>query len=98
MAATSSTGKVSPTWVRQTRDYFLQFLHATRFPPVARHGQRGQTFESPEWVSMLIGVLAVKCNERTYLAFTAGLVGSGTSSGGGRSGCPRFQRVNGAHR
>jgi hypothetical protein len=67
MAATRSTSKLSRKWVRQTRRYFLQFLHATRFPAVARHGQRGKTFEYPEWLIMLIGVLAVKCKEPTYL-------------------------------
>jgi hypothetical protein len=67
MAATSSTSKLSPRWVRQTRDYFLQFLQVTRFPPVERHGHRGKTFEYPEWLIMLIGVLAVTCKEPTYL-------------------------------
>ena len=67
MAATNSTSKISPAWVRQTRDYFLKFLQTTRFPPVERHGQRGKTFEYPEWLIMLIGVLAVKCKEPTYL-------------------------------
>ena len=67
MAATRSISKMSPKWVRQTRQYFLTFLHATCFPPVERHGQRGRTFEYPEWLIMLIGVLAVKCKEPTYL-------------------------------
>jgi hypothetical protein len=67
MAAISSTSKISPKWVRHTRKYFLKFLQATRFPTVARHGQRGKTFEYPEWLIMLIGVLAVKCNESSYL-------------------------------
>ena len=67
MAAARSTSKLSRQWVRQTRRYFLQFLHATRFPPVERHGQRGRTFDYPEWLIMLIGVLAVKCKEPTYL-------------------------------
>ena len=67
MAAISSTSKISPKWVRQTRKYFLKFLHATHFPPVERHGQRGKTCEYPEWLIMLIGVLAVKCKEPTYL-------------------------------
>jgi hypothetical protein len=67
MATSRSTSKISPTWVRQTRKDFLKFLHATHFPPVERHGQRGQRFESPEWLSMLSGVLAVTCQEPTYL-------------------------------
>jgi hypothetical protein len=49
MAAISSTSKISPQWVRQTRQYFLKFLQVTCFPPVERHGQRGRTFEYPEW-------------------------------------------------
>jgi hypothetical protein len=67
MAATRSTSKLSRRWVRQTRRYFLQFLHATRFPSVERHGQRGKTFEYPEWLIMLIGGLAVKRKEQTSL-------------------------------
>jgi hypothetical protein len=67
MAATRSTSKLSRKWVRQTRRYFLKFLHATRFPSVERHGQRGKMFEYPEWLIMLIGVLAVKCKEQSYL-------------------------------
>jgi hypothetical protein len=67
MATNRSTGKISPKWVRQTRKYFLKFLQATHFPPVERHGQRGKTFEYPEWLIMLIGVLAVRCQEQTYL-------------------------------
>jgi hypothetical protein len=67
MATTHSTSKISPTWVRQTRVYFLEFLHATRFPAVERHGHRGQRFGYPEWLIMLIGILAVKCKEQSYL-------------------------------
>jgi hypothetical protein len=67
MAATRSTGKLSRKWVRQTRKYFLQFLHTTCFPAIERHGQRGKMFAYPEWLIMLIGLLAVKCKEPTYL-------------------------------
>jgi hypothetical protein len=67
MATPRSTGKISAKWVHPTRKYFLKFLHATHFPPVERHGQRGKTFEYPAWLIMLIGVLAVKCKEQTSL-------------------------------
>lgn len=67
MAATRSTGRLSRTGVRQTRRYFLTFLHATRFPLLERHGPRGQTFVYPEGLIMLIGVLAVTCQEPTSL-------------------------------
>jgi hypothetical protein len=67
MATTRSTGKISPKSVRQTRTYFLKLLQTPHVPPVGRHGQRGKTFEHPAWVLMLIGVLAVKCQERTSL-------------------------------
>jgi hypothetical protein len=67
MAAPRSRGKLSRCWVRQTRRHFLKFLRATRFPLLERHGLRGQTFVYPEWLLMLIGVLAVKCREPTYL-------------------------------
>jgi hypothetical protein len=65
MATTRSTSKISPTWVRQTRQYVLKCLHATPFPPGERHGYRGPTCVDPEWLSMLIGVLAVTCQEPT---------------------------------
>jgi hypothetical protein len=67
MAAIRSTSKVSPTWVRQTRTYVLQFLRATRFPPVERHGRRGQRCAYPERLIMLIGILAVRCTEQGSL-------------------------------
>jgi hypothetical protein len=67
IATIRSTSKVASKWVRQTRQYCLTFLHATHFPPVERHGQRGQTCEYPAWLIMLIGVPAVKCKEPTYL-------------------------------
>jgi hypothetical protein len=67
MATSRSTSKISPKWVRQTRQYFLTFLHATHVPPVERHGQRGKRFEYPEELLMRIGVLAVTCQEPTDL-------------------------------
>jgi len=67
MATTSSTGKISPQGVRQTRAYVLQFLHATHVPPVERHGPRGKTCDDPAWLIRRIGVLAVTCQEQTYL-------------------------------
>jgi len=66
-AATSSTSQIFPTWVRQSRDDFLEFLPATQCPPSDRHGQRGKTFEYPEWLIMLMGILAVKGTEPTVL-------------------------------
>ena len=67
MAATRPTGKRSRKWVRHTRKSVLQFLHTTRFPAIERHGQRGKTLASPEWVIRLIGILAVTCQEPTSL-------------------------------
>ena len=32
-----------------------------------RNGQRGSTFDYPEWLIMLIAVLGVKCKVKTYL-------------------------------
>jgi hypothetical protein len=67
MTTTRSAGKISPKWVRQTRKYFLKVLQTSRFPPVERHGQSGKTFTYPKRLSMLIGGLAVKYKEPTYL-------------------------------
>jgi hypothetical protein len=69
-AATSSTSKSSPTGVRLTRHYSLTFLQTTRLPTLERHGQQGEALEYPEWLRMLIGVLAVKCTEPTYRVFS----------------------------
>jgi hypothetical protein len=64
----SRTGSMmSKEWVQATRAYFLAFLHTTRFPALTRHGRRGLVFASPEGWIMLIGVLAVKCKEKTYV-------------------------------
>jgi hypothetical protein len=64
----SRTGSmVSKEWVKETRQYFLEFLYVTRFPELTRHGGYGLMFDYPEWLIMLIGVLAVKCKEKTYV-------------------------------
>jgi hypothetical protein len=97
MTATNSTSKISPTWVRQTRDYFLKFLQATRFPPVERHGQRGKTFEYPEWLIMLIGILAVKCTGQTSLGIHRMTCRFWKELCGRQVRLPRLQRVSCAH-
>jgi hypothetical protein len=61
------TGSISKEWVSETREYFLEFLRLTRFPGVTRHGEHGFLSDYPEWLIMLIGVLAVKCKEKTYV-------------------------------
>ena len=56
---------VSREWVQATRTYFLDFLPTTGFPDLPRHGERGVMCAYPEWLIMLIGVLAVKSKEKT---------------------------------
>ena len=64
----SRTGSmVSQEWVQATRTYFLDFLHTTGFPDLPRHGERGVMCAYPEWLIMLIGVLAVKSKAKTYV-------------------------------
>lgn len=58
---------ISKRWVKQTRAYFLKFLRETTFPELDRHAERDEAFPYPEWLIMLIGVLAVKSPEKTYL-------------------------------
>jgi hypothetical protein len=58
---------ISKRWVKQTRAYFLKFLWETKFPELDRHAERGEACHYPEWLSMLIGGLAVKSQEKTYL-------------------------------
>ena len=64
----SRTGSMlSRDWVERTRHYFLHFLQETHFPEFVRHGEHGLRFAYPEWLIMLIGVLAVKCKIKTYV-------------------------------
>jgi hypothetical protein len=64
----SRTGSmVSEQWIRETREYFLEFLRATNFPEFSEQGERGPEVEYPEWLVMLIGVVAVKSKEKTYV-------------------------------
>jgi len=58
---------VSKQWIRETRKYFLEFLRATNFPELVHAGERGPEVEYPEWLIMLIGVVAVKSKEKTYV-------------------------------
>jgi hypothetical protein len=58
---------VSERWIRETREYFLEFLRATNFPEFSEQGGRGPEVEYPEWLIMLIGVVAVKSKEKTYV-------------------------------
>jgi hypothetical protein len=64
---TKRVSKLNPEWIRATRQQFLNFLELTSFPHPERHGRRGSSFDYPEWLIMLIAVLAVKCKEKTYL-------------------------------
>jgi hypothetical protein len=59
--------KLNPTWITQTRKYFLEFLKLTRFPHPERNGQRGSKFSYPEWLIMFIAVLSVKCKVKSYV-------------------------------
>lgn len=58
---------VSKQWIKEIRKYFLDFLRATNFPEFAHTGDRGPEVEYPEWLIMLIGVVAVKSKEKTYV-------------------------------
>ena len=57
---------LSKQWVKQTREDFLKFLRETKFPALDRPGESGEACQYPEWLSMLIGVRAVKSQEKTY--------------------------------
>src|SRR4029434_10154910 len=67
MQESHTEGMVSKEWIQATRTYFLDFLHTTGFPELQRHGERGLLCAYPEWLIMLIGVLAVKCKAKTYV-------------------------------
>jgi hypothetical protein len=67
----SRTGSmISKQWIKETRKYFLEFLRATHFPEFTEQRGRGNPLEYPEWLIMLIGVVAVKCKEKTYVVVT----------------------------
>ena len=59
MQESHTEGMVSKEWIQATRTYFLDFLHTTGFPELQRHGERGLLCAYPEWLILLIGVLAV---------------------------------------
>ena len=63
-----NTPRLNPKWVKETRDYFKEFLKVTKFPHPERNGFRGSKFDYPEWLIMLIGVLSVKAKAKNYLA------------------------------
>lgn len=58
---------ISKRWVKPTRAYFLKFLWETKCPELDRHAERGEAFQYPAWLIVLIGVLAVKSQEKTSL-------------------------------
>ena len=63
----NTIAKLNSEWITETRQSLLDFLELTNFPHPLRHGMRGSSFDYPEWLIMLIAVLAVKCREKTYL-------------------------------
>jgi len=64
LATTVST--LNPQWIKQVKREFREFLGITKFPEPIRNGRRGSTFDYPEWLIMLIAILAVKCKIKTY--------------------------------
>jgi hypothetical protein len=58
---------ISKQWIKETRRYFLEFLRATQFPEFTQPRGRGSPGVYPEWLIMLIGIVAVKCKEKTYV-------------------------------
>ena len=56
---------ISQQWIKETRAYFLEVLRATNFPELSGQGAREPEVEYPEWLIMLIGVMAGKCKEKT---------------------------------
>ena len=62
------TPRLNPQWVKETRDYFKEFLKVTKFPHPERNDSRGSKFDYPEWLIMLISILSVKAKAKNYLA------------------------------
>jgi len=59
--------KLNPQWIKETLNYFKDFLKETGFPHPVRNGERGSKFYYPEWLIMFIAVLSVKAKVKTYL-------------------------------
>lgn len=59
--------KISKKWIEENRIMFREFLDQTEFPDPQRTGERGPTFQYPEWLIMLIAVLSVKLKIKTYI-------------------------------
>ncbi len=59
--------KISKKWIEENRIMFREFLDETQFPDPQRTGERGPTFQYPEWLIMLIAVLSVKLKIKTYI-------------------------------
>ena len=62
-----TTNKLSSEWIRETKDFFLEFLQETNFPNPDRLGNRGPELKYPEWLIMFIAVLSVKLKIKTYI-------------------------------
>lgn len=67
MQESRTESMVSKQWGKATRKYFLDFLQATHFPEFTEPRGRGSPGVYPEWLIMLIGVVAVKCKVKTYV-------------------------------
>lgn len=65
------TFKLNPKWIREVKDYFYEFLDETGFPDPERMGSRGPGFDYPERLIMLISILAVKCQLKSYVRLHA---------------------------
>ena len=61
------TRKISAKWIEQNRILFREFLDETDFPDPERIGERSPKFQYPEWLIMLIAVLSVKLQIKTYI-------------------------------
>jgi hypothetical protein len=61
MQESRTESMVSQQGVKATRKYFWDFLRATHFPEFTEPRARGSPGVYPEWLIMLIGVVAVKC-------------------------------------
>lgn len=67
MQESRTESMVAKQWMKTTREYFLDFLQATHFPEFSEVRERGSPNMYPEWLIRLIGVVAVKCNVKTYV-------------------------------
>lgn len=63
----ATVNKLNHKWITKIKRYFLDFLEATDFSIPMKSGKTGNDYPYPEWMIMLIRILVIKSNIKTYV-------------------------------